>query len=177
MNAIFDNVAELNQVAYKQFAKAGELASTAVEQYAQWGLSQFKAQIEETKANFAAVSAIKDIQDLAGLRSKFDSKVEQATTQARELFDAASKSQAQTVQFFETANTEFHQALVAFVDKSAKTAPAGSEAFVQGLKNALVAKQTATESISKFATDAAAKLQEQAQQFGSVAKAAAKAKK
>jgi hypothetical protein len=184
MNAIFENVAELNKVAFAQASKATEFAAQTLEQYAAFGVAQFKAQISETKADLAAAAAIREIQDLANLRAKFDSKIEAAGKSARELYDLSAQKQAEASKLFEDSQAELSQAFVAFVDKTAKSVPSagqfGGEAFAQGMKNAFAAQQAAQENFTKFAQETFSKVKTQTEEFVQTAKAAvpaAKAKK
>jgi phasin family protein len=74
---------------------------------------------------------------------------EQSLSYGRQLFDIASTTQAEVTQFAQAQYERYNARVQAFVDETAKNAPAGSEAAIAAWKSAISATATLYETLQK----------------------------
>ena len=106
-----------------------------------------------------AVMGVKDAQEMMALQaSLFQPLAEKAASYSRHLYDIASGTGSEFGKVVEVKTAEAQQNFTNLVDTASKNAPAGSEAAVAVMKNAVSAANNAFESVQKAvkqATDAA----------------------
>lgn len=119
-------------------------------------LKTAKEALDEGMRNARALSGIKNVQDLIALQSNTAQPgIEKALAYSRSLYEVASETQQQINKVLEDRMAKVSGELVAAVDKAVKNAPAGSESALAAFKSAVAAANTAYETMSKVARDAA----------------------
>ena len=118
-------------------------------------LKTAKEALDEGMRNAKALSDVKSMQDLIALQSSAQPGIEKALAYSRSVYEVASETQSQINKVLEDRMAKVSGEFVAAVDKAVKNAPAGSESALAAFKSAVAAANTAYESMSKVARDAA----------------------
>ena len=147
----------------------GEFSKSTIDaamKFAQVGLSSaehlFALNVEAVKVGFdvtsknaKAVTSVKDAEGMNALRTNAaETGMEFMMGYSKNFYAATSAAQAQYSALVEERMSLFQQSMGDTIDKLAKNAPAGSEAFVTAMKNGLAASATATDNMSKAAKQA-----------------------
>lgn len=131
---------------YGLTAKAFE----GMEKLVELNLQATKAALAESANHTQAVLSVKDAQELLALQAgMFQPLAEKAAAYSRHLYDITSGTAAEFTKVFEAQTTEAQSKVNAVVENMSKNAPAGSEAGVAMMKNAVSAANTAFESVQK----------------------------
>jgi phasin family protein len=100
--------------------------------------------------NARALAAVKNLQDLAGLRESLaQPSVERATAYARSVYDAAADTHARLGALIDEQVADFNQQVVTLLDRVSQNAPAGSEAGIAALKSGIMTMNAAYETFAK----------------------------
>ena len=119
-------------------------------------LKTAKEALDEGMRSAKAMSDVKSVQELIALQSTTAQPgIEKALAYSRSLYEVASDTQSQISKVLEDRMTKVSGEFVAAMDKAVKTAPAGSETALAAFKSAVAAANTAYETLSKVARDAA----------------------
>lgn len=134
-------------------------AFEGVEKLVELNVNAAKAALTETNENAQAAFGVKDAQQLLALQaSLLQPLADKAASYSRHLYDIASSTSAEFAKATEAKTAEGQKQFMDLVDTATKNAPAGSEAAVAVLKNAVTAANGAFESVQKAvkqATEAA----------------------
>ena len=141
-----------------------------------------KASLEDVSTVTQEVLAAKDPQAaLAVLQSHAQPTADKAASYARHVAAIASKAQADLAEVAKARAAETSAHVNALINDLTKSAPAGTESFVDAMKHGVANASAAYEQFIKMAQTSYDKYQEQlhemSSQFAPVAKAPAKAKK
>jgi phasin family protein len=102
--------------------------------------------------NAKTLASIKDFQQLATLKDSMGQpSMEKATAYAKSFYDVASATQASFGRLVEEQVSEFNKLTVTALDKMMKSAPAGSETAVAGLKSAIAAVNASYDNLAQVA--------------------------
>lgn len=102
--------------------------------------------------NAKVLASVKDFQQLAALKETMGQpSIEKATAYAKSVYDVATATQASFGKLIEEQVSEFNKQVVTTLDKAMKSAPAGSEAAVAGLKSAIAAVNASYDNLSQVA--------------------------
>ena len=125
-------------------------AFEGVEKLVELNLQVAKASLAEAAEATQAAMAVKDAQELLALQAGLlQPAAEKAAAYSRHLYDIASGASAEFAKNLEAQTTEAQKKFMGLVDTAAKNAPAGSEAAVSMMKNAVTAANSAFESVQK----------------------------
>ena len=125
-------------------------AFESIEKIVELNLAASKTAIAETGEHAKAVLNAKDAQELWALQSTlFQPLTEKTVAYSRHLYDIASGSTAELSKTLENQASEVQKKFVNLVDSTARNAPAGSEAAVAMMKNAVSTASSAFESMQK----------------------------
>jgi phasin family protein len=125
-------------------------AFEGVEKIVELNLSASKAALSESGDHAKAMLSVKDAQELLALQSSIlQPLAEKTAAYSRHLYEIATGTTSEFTKAFESQAAEAQQKFVGMIDSAAKNAPAGSEAAVTVLKNAVTAANTALESVQK----------------------------
>ena len=112
--------------------------------------------LDEGMRNAKALTGVKNVQELFALQStSAQPGIEKALAYSRSLYEVASETQTQLNKVLEDRMARVSGEFVAALDKAVKSAPAGSESALAAFKSAIAAANTAYETMSKVARDAA----------------------
>lgn len=115
-------------------------------------LKAAKTAFADSVENAKAISAVKDLQQLAALKdSMAQPTIEKATAYAKSVYDVTTATQAEFGKLVEEQVSEFNKQVVTALDKMVKTAPAGSEVGIAALKSGIAAVNSAYDNVSKVA--------------------------
>jgi phasin family protein len=145
-------------------------------------IATVKASLEDMSAVSQEVMAAKDPQAaLAVLQAHAQPSADKAMSYARHVAAIASKTQAEMADVAKARAAETSAHVHALINDLTKAAPAGTEPFVDAVKQGVANANAAYEQFIKVAQSSYDKYQEQLHemggQFAPVSKAAAKAKK
>ena len=125
-------------------------AFESVEKLIDLNVNAAKAALTDAAQTTQAAMNVKDAQELLALQaSLFQPLAEKTAAYSRHLYDITSGAAAEFSKVLETQAVEAQQKVTAVVDNMSKNAPAGSEAGVAMMKNAVSAANTAFESVQK----------------------------
>jgi phasin family protein len=145
-----EQFAEINKAGVDNALRFAQIALDNAERIINVQLGASKNALEETVKNAKAVSEIKDVQEAIALRAKLaEAGVEKAMSYSRNVYEAASETQAELTKLAEEALSAYTKGITNLVDKAAKSAPAGSDAAVTALKSTVAATTAAIDSFTK----------------------------
>ena len=125
-------------------------AFESVEKLIDLNVNAAKAALTDAAQTTQAAMNVKDAQELLALQaSLFQPLAEKTAAYSRHLYDITSGAAAEFSKVLETQAVEAQQKVTAVVDNMSKNAPAGSEAGVAMMKNAVSAANSAFESVQK----------------------------
>ena len=108
----------------------------------------FEAGIGQTRALLGA----EGVQELASLNSAaVQPNIDNAISYSRSVCELTMQTQSEIAKLIQSQAAEFNKNMVAFLENISKDAPTGSEVAVATVKSALVAANSAYESIAKAA--------------------------
>ena len=141
---------ELNQAGVDGALRFSQVALDNTERLIKVQLEASKAAIEDGVKNAKAVSEVKDLQELIALRAKLaEASVEKALSYGRSIYEAASEAQAEFTKLVEETLSAYSKGVANFVDRAAKSAPAGSDVAVTALRSTVAATSAAFDTFTK----------------------------
>ncbi len=134
-------------------------AFEGVEKIVELNLSASKAAMAESTEHAKALMSVKDAQEFMAIQSGLlQPLAEKTAAYSRHLYDITTGSTAEMTKAFEGQAADAQKKFMNLVEDATKNAPAGSEAAVAVMKNAVSAANNAMESVQKAvkqATEAA----------------------
>lgn len=125
-------------------------AFEGVEKLVELNVQATKAALAETANHAQAVMGVKDAQELLALQAGMVQPLaEKTAAYSRHLYDITSAAGAELSKTVEGQAAEAQKNIEGLVESASKNAPAGSEAAVAAMKNAVAAANTAFESVQK----------------------------
>lgn len=125
-------------------------AFEGVEKLVELNVQATKAALAETANNAQAVLSAKDAQELLALQAGMVQPLaEKTAAYSRHLYDIATSAGAELSKTLEGQAADAQKQLAGLVDSATENAPAGSEAAVAMMKNAMSAAGSAYESVQK----------------------------
>lgn len=136
------NLETLNGLTVKAFE--------GVEKLVDLNLQAAKATMSESHEHAQALLSVKDVQEMLNLQANLlQPLAEKAAAYSRHLFDIASGTTSEFSRAFESQVAESQAQFASMVEDATKKAPAGSEAAVAMMQNAMSAATNAFESVQK----------------------------
>jgi phasin family protein len=115
-----------------------------------------KEALDESMRSAKALSEAKNVQDMVALQSTAAQPgIDKAIAYSRGLYEVASQAQAEINKLVEAQMAQVNDGFIAALDKAAKAAPAGSEPAFAAFKSAMAMANTAYDTFSKAARQAA----------------------
>jgi phasin family protein len=125
-------------------------AIEGVEKLIDLNVTASKAALSEAASGTQAAFGVKDAQEFLALQaSLFQPLAEKTAAYSRHLYDIASGANAELTKVAEEKAADAQKAFAGLVETATKNAPAGSEAAVTVMKNAVAAATNAFESVQK----------------------------
>ncbi len=138
-----DKFVAANQAAVDSLLSVVNAALASAERIATLNLNAARSTVEDTAAAAKTVLAAKDPQAaLAAQSALVQPAVEKAVAYSKSLYEISNEAQQELTKMFEAQFGEFQKAAASLVEQATKNAPAGSEAIVAAVKDA-VAKANA----------------------------------
>lgn len=125
-------------------------AFEGVEKLIELNIAASKATLTESSAHTQAVLSAKDAQEMLALQAGlFQPLAEKTAAYSRHLYDIAQGTQSHFAKVAEGKAEEAQKTIGKLVDSATANAPAGSEAAVSLVKNAVAAANSALENMQK----------------------------
>ena len=141
---------ELNKANVAQASKLAAIALENAEKLFRLNLTAAKSVLAQSIENAQATASVKDVQELFGLRARFaESGVQTALAYSRTLYELTSEAQAEYSAVSEETWANYSKGVATWVDKAAKSAPAGSDAAVDAFKSTFAATTAAFDQFQK----------------------------
>lgn len=151
-----DQYPELNKNSVDNALRFATITMESAERLVKLQLEATKQAIEENAKNVKSLSEVKDLQEVMALRAKLaESGVEKALNYSRSVYEVAAEAQAELSKLFEESLSVYTKGLANVIEKTTKSAPAGSELAIAALKSTVAATQAAIDSMTKAAKQAA----------------------
>jgi phasin family protein len=155
MKAMFttpEQVTEFNKASLETAMSLTKIAFDAAERMISLNLEASKETFADVAKTAQALSNVKNPQDLTSMRSKMvEPGAEKALDYSRNLYEIATETQKQLSAIFEEKTAEMNKSLASALDKATKSAPAGSDVLVAGMKAAMTASNAAMDNMTKAA--------------------------
>ena len=143
MNATTEQFASANKATVETMLTVANTAFASAERLAALNLNTARAMLEDSVANAKALLGVKDVQQLIAMQATLaQPAVEKAVAYSRSVYEIATQTQEELSKVVEGQFSELNKNVASALDKAAKNAPAGSEAIVAAVKDA-VAKANA----------------------------------
>lgn len=144
--------AALGQAQLEKSIRLSNIALSGVERLVTLQLDVARELLSENTATAKALTEVKDVQGLLSLQQQLSQPVvDKALAVAKNVYEAASSTQAELGAFVEEQVIEFNKGLVTTLDKAVKQAPAGSEIVVSAVKTAVATAASAYDTVAKTA--------------------------
>ena len=131
-------------------AKFAKVGFDSTERLFALNLEAAKVSFDEAAKGTKAAAAVKDVQDLTGLRTKAaETGLEFVVGYTKNLYDISNVAQAQYSSLVEERVSAFQKQVVEGIDKASKNAPAGTDVAFAALKSGVAASTAAFDTLNK----------------------------
>lgn len=152
MNEIVERTAALNKSNVEALLNAANVVVEGVERVLDLQFQAARGGIADALESVKALTSVKDMQDLVNLQASLaQPALEKATSYSRSVYAVVSETQAELAKIAEARVAELNRVVMVALDDAARTAPAGSNAAVSAVKSAVVAANSAYDTIAKAA--------------------------
>ncbi len=152
MTALANPFAEISAATVDAAARAARISMDGAERAISVQLEYAKGAFTQATHTARAVSQVKDVQELVGLRTRIaENAMENLMGYTRSLYEIASETQSEYSRLAEERMGAFQQAMSEGVDQAARSSPGGSSVGVAAFKSQLAATTAAYDSFSKAA--------------------------
>ena len=142
--------AEFNKANVAQATKIAAIAIENAEKLFKLNLNAAKVVLAQGVENATAVAAVKDVQELLALPTKYaESGVQTVVGYSRSLYEISSEAQTQYSALAEEAIAGYTKGLASWVEKASASAPAGSEVAINAMKSTVAATTAAFDQFQK----------------------------
>ncbi len=142
--------AELGKVNVAQASKFAAIALENAEKVLKLNLTTAKAAIAQGVEGATAVAAVKDVQELFSLPTRYaETGVQSVVGYSKSLYEISSEAQSQYSALAEEALAGYTKGLASWVEKASASAPAGSEVAINAFKSSVAATSAAFDQFQK----------------------------
>ena len=142
--------AEFNKANVAQATKLAAIALENAEKVMTLNLNATKLAFAQGVEGASAVAAVKDVQDLIALPTKYaETGVQSVVGYSKSLYELSSAAQAQFSALAEEALAAYTKGLASWVEKASQSAPAGSEVAINAMKSTVAATTAAFDQFNK----------------------------
>ncbi len=128
----------------------------ALEKIAQLNIESAKEAMVDGAEHVKTLLDAKDPQDLMKLNAAYaQPSLAKAVSYSKSVYDVATSTQAHVTKMIESQAAEMNRTMVSMLDTIAKNSPAGGEAAMGAVKTAMAAMNTAYDSLTRVAKQAA----------------------
>ena len=170
-----DQLTAANEAAIKQFNHFAQLSLANFERFATLGLGAARESVEQSTAHAQQLAGAKDVHEVIALNSAaIEPVMKRAYTYSRTVYETAAEANDEVKRVWEKQAAELNKAGTSAWEEMFKYAPAGSESFVENMKSALVAAQSAFDNVSSINKQIYDSVQKSVEQNVETVKAAGK---
>ncbi len=157
MVQITEQLTALSKSQLEAALKMAEVAGENFEKLAEVQLKAAKTAYEDAAKSLRQIASIKDVSEIAALSSgAAQPALDKASAYGRSLYEVLSTAQTEFAGVLEQQVSEFNRNLVVTLDALIKSAPAGSESALAGVKAAIQSANGVYETLVKAARQVAA---------------------
>lgn len=150
LNVGTEQFGEFSKSAVDVATKFAKVSFDSAERMFALNLEAAKVSLDESAKSAKAATAVKDAQELNGLRTKAaETGLEFFMGYSKNLYDISSAAQAQYASLLEERVAAFQKTVVEGIDKASKNAPAGTDVAFAALKSSMAASTAAMDTMSK----------------------------
>jgi phasin family protein len=151
-----DHFMQLGKSSIEAALTVATITLQSTERLLDLNLKTAKDALDESIRSAKALSEAKNVQDIVALQSSAAQPgIDKAIAYSRGLYEVASQAQSEINKLIEARMARVSEELGAALDKAAKAAPAGSEPAIAVFKSAMAMANTAYDTFSKVARQAA----------------------
>ena len=155
LNVGTEQFGDFSKSAVDAATKFARVSFDSAERFFALNLEAAKVSLDETAKGTKAATAVKDVQEFNGLRTKAaETGLEFFMGYSKNLYDISNYAQAQYSSFIEERVSAFQKSVVEGLDKAAKNAPAGTDVAFSALKSSVAASTAAMDTFSKASKQA-----------------------
>lgn len=155
MYATNDQFTAANKAGIESFFAVAKSGFDGLEKLAELNVATAKALFDDAAANARAMLEIKDPKELISFNSALaQPALEKTVSYSRHVYGIFAESQAALRRAAEEQAAVAQKEFAAMIDKTLKSAPAGSESAVAALKSAMAAATSAYDNASKIVKQA-----------------------
>ena len=155
MNMNNESFAAASQAGIDSFLAIAKSSFDGIEKLTALNVATAKALFDDAAANTRAVLEVKDAKDLMAFNTTLaQPALEKGVSYSRHVYGIVVESQAALRQAAEEQAAVAQKEFAALVDKSLKSAPAGSESAVAAVKSAVAVATSAYDNASKIVNQA-----------------------
>ena len=156
MYKISEQISSTNKASVETFMTIASATFAGAERLAALNLNAARSFVEDGAANTRALLAVKDVDALVMLqKSLAQPDSQKAADYSRRVYEIATQTQEALSQVVEAQVSELNRNLGLALDEAVKTTPAGSDLAVNAFRSAISAANSAFDSMSKAAKQAA----------------------
>jgi phasin family protein len=145
-----EQFAALNKTQLETATRFASVALGGAERLLEIQLKTAKETLADSVEGVKTLTAVKDLQQFSEIKdSVAQPAFEKATAYMKSMYEVASETQAEFTKLIEQQFAGMNKQFVVALDKFAESAPAGSEAGISALKQALATGTAAYENITK----------------------------
>lgn len=145
-----EQFAALNKANLEAATRFANIAMGGAERILEIQMKAAKSALADSVQGAKTLSTVKDLQQLASTKdSVAQPALEKAAEYVRDVYEAASATQAEFGKLVEEQFAEFNKQFIVSLDRFAENAPAGTEAGISALKTAFVTGNAAYDNMSK----------------------------
>jgi phasin family protein len=176
-----DTITAANEAAINQFMQFAQLSLASAERFAELGLAAARETVEEAASHAQSLAGAKDVHEVIAINSAaLEPVMKRAYAYSRTAYQTAAEANSEVKKAVEKQAAELNRATLAALEEAFKYAPAGSEAMVENVRNAVSAAQAAygnIEALNKRIYDTVEKSVEQTAATAKPARGRARSKR
>ena len=147
-----DQLFALNKSNVEAVLRFASVAREGTQRMFDLQLNAAKSAVADGIQNARALSAVRDVEQLATLKDTLvQPSFEKATAYAKQVYDVAAETQSEFGRLVEEQVAEMQKQVIATLDQIVKTAPAGSEVGIAAVKSTLAAVNSGFDNFTKVA--------------------------
>ena len=151
-----EQITEMNKGSIAAALTFAQVSMESAEKLMRLQLEAAKAFVAEQTETAKELSSAKDPDAMMALRSRLaEQAVERALGYSRNVYEVATQTQQELAKVIEQRFSGYQQEMAASLEKMFQNAPAGSDAAVAAVKTTIAATQSAMDSMTKAAKQAA----------------------
>lgn len=150
LNLGTEQFGDFSKSAVDAATKFARVSFDSAERFFALNIEAAKVSLDESAKGTKAATAVKDVQEFNGLRTKAaETGLEFFMGYSKNLYDISNFAQAQFSSLIEERVSAFQKSVVEGLDKAAQNAPAGTDVAFAAMKSSVAASTAALDTFSK----------------------------